>query len=62
MLLRVATPILICDVDRRLRGSIRGSGANVIREVDALLVFVVVGRDIVDWDSCVDGTNSDSFE
>jgi hypothetical protein len=45
MLLRAATPNLICDVDRRLRGSIGGSGANVIRVVD---VLVVAGKDVVD--------------
>jgi hypothetical protein len=60
MLLRVATPSLICDLVRRLRGSIGGSGANVIREVDAkLFVFGVAGRDNVEW---VDGANMDSFE
>lgn len=60
MLLRVAMPSLTCDLLRRLRGSIRGSGANVIREVDAkLFVCGVAGRDNVDG---VDGADTDSFE
>jgi len=50
MLLRADTPNLICDVERRLRGSIGGSGANVMRGIAAMLVFVVVGKDVVDWD------------
>jgi len=62
MLLRAATPSLIWDVDRRLRGSIRGNGANVIRGVAALLVFVVVGRDVVDFNRRMDCVKIDSFE
>jgi len=54
MLLRADTPSLICDVDQRLRGSIRESGANVIRAVDASLVFVVAGNDAVDCNRRMD--------
>lgn len=50
MLLRADTPSLMFDVDRRFRGSTEGSGANVIRGVDGLLVFAVTGKDVVDRD------------
>ena len=62
MLLRADEPSLICDVDQRLRGSIRESGANVIRAVDASLVFVVLGRDVVDFNRRMDCVKIDSFE
>lgn len=61
MLLRPDTPSLICDADRRLRGSIEGSGANLIRGVEGLLVFVTVGRDVVDSKRSIDGINLESF-
>ena len=41
MLLCTDMPILMHDVDRRLRDLIKGSGGNVIRAVDALLVFLI---------------------
>lgn len=61
-MLRADTPNLIWDVDRFLRGSIEGSGANVIRRVEGLPVFVMMGRDVVDWNCSLDDVNSESFE
>jgi hypothetical protein len=62
MLLRADTPSLICEADRRLRGSTVGNGANVMRGVDGLFVFTVTSNDDVDWDCEVDSVNSDSSE